>query len=453
MKIKNLCLISSSVLVLSACVTSGLKFPVLVDNQSWVSNDQMNLVEEVEASKLKNWWLDFNDVALNKLIEMTLEGSPDRNIAKSRIIEARSIRQITRSSLFPEIGLRADGGWQDNGEMADNYYEAGFDASFEVDIFGVNRNRVDAANAKINELEAQYHDTSLTLISEVARVYTNFRAAQKQVTIANKNLSIQKETLTLIRQQYDVGEIPLLDVERSEALVNTTEALIPEFKRNADNARFQLTALTGALPADILPVIEGEMDITLLKLEPILMAQASVLNNRPDIRAAIARLEEATSLSRAAAASVMPTFSLSGFYGIAENALVNSTNVWTLAAGTALSLLNFGRIEGEIDASREREKQAFEGYRKKVLNAVVEVEKALVDISLLNKQGVSIQKAYDNAEKALKLSQQLYTEGEISFIDLLDAQRTLNETDLAKVLSEQVQANAIIRLYKAMGVY
>lgn len=136
-----------------------------------------------------------------------------------------------------------------------------------------------------------------------------------------------------------------------------------------------------------------------------------------------------------------------------KTALINSTNIWTLAGGTAVSLLNFGRIEGEIDATREREKQAFENYRKTFLNAIVEVETALVGAIRLSAQRVSIDRAYNNAENALKLSQQLYVEGEISFIDLLDAQRTLNEVDTARVSTQQVQVNSVISLYKAMGVY
>lgn len=453
MKIKNLSLLISFFIILSACSTSSIEFPSLLTPQSWISNDENKFVEDADISELHNWWLNFNDISLNSLIETTLENNPGRKISKSRIAEARAIRQTTSASLFPEIGFSGNGGRGKDGVTTGNYYDAGFDASFEIDIFGVNQSRVDAADSKINSLEEQFHDISLTLIAEVARVYVDFRAAQKQVAIANKNLNIQKETLNLIRQQYNVGEIPLLDVERSESLVNKTESTIPEYRRQADIARLQLTILTGTLPHEILPIVETESDITSLTIDPILMSSTSVLNNRPDIRASIASLSEATSLSNSAAASIWPTFSLSGFYGIGETALVNSTNIWTLAAGTAVSLLNFGRIEGEIDASKEREKQAFESYRKTILNATVEVETALVDVTRLKSQGASIQKAFNNAENSFKLSQQLFTEGEISFIDLLDVQRTLNEADSARVVSEQSQVNSIIRLYKSMGIY
>jgi len=453
MKTKSVLFLIIATLALSGCMTAALEFPSLKFPESWASNENQNLVEEVDISHLKNWWFNFNDSSLNTLIEKMLVNNPDRNIAKSRISEARAIRKTTQSSLFPEVGFGAEGGRLNNGQATGNYYETGFDASFEVDIFGVNRNRLDAADSRINSFEAQYQDISLTLISEVARVYADFRAAQKKIAIANKNLIIQKKILSLIRQQYEVGETPLLDLERSESLVNTTEASIPEFKSEADRARLQLTVLSGVLPAEILPIIQADADIASLRIEPILISSASVLNNRPDIRASIASMTEATSLSYSAAASILPTFSLSAFYGVGKTALINSTNIWTLAGGTAVSLLNFGRIEGEIDATREREKQAFENYRKTFLNAIVEVETALVGAIRLSAQRVSIDRAYNNAENALKLSQQLYVEGEISFIDLLDAQRTLNEVDTARVSTQQVQVNSVISLYKAMGVY
>jgi NodT family efflux transporter outer membrane factor (OMF) lipoprotein len=453
MKTKSLLFLTSATLVLSGCMTPALEFPSLKFPESWASNEKENLVEEMDISHLKNWWFNFNDSTLNALIEKALENNPDRKIAKSRISEVRAIRKTTQASLFPEIGFGAEGGRLNNGQATGNYYETGFDASFEVDIFGVNRNRLDAADSRINSFEAQYQDISLTLIAEVARVYADFRGAQKKIVIANKNLIIQKQTLALIRQQYGVGETPLLDVERSESLVNTTEASIPDFKSQADRARLQLTVLTGMLPKEVLPMIQVEADIASLRIEPILISSASVLNNRPDIRASIASLTEATSLSYSAAASILPTFSLSAFYGVGKTALINSANIWTLAGGTAVSLLNFGKIEGEIDASREREKQAFENYRKTFLNAIVEVESALVGVIRLSAQGISIDRAYNNAENSLKLSQQLFVEGEISFIDLLDAQRTLNEADTARVSSQQVQVNSVISLYKAMGVY
>lgn len=452
--IKNFLMTGCSIIMLSACANPLADLANMSGPKFWTSDTQDFItIDETSMDQLKQWWLRFDDETLNTMIDMALANNPDRNIAQSKIREARAIRKTTQSTLFPQIGASANVGRTDNGVAIDETYQAGFDASYELDVFGVNRNNLSAANARIQTLQNQYHDISLTLIAEVARTYIDYRSAQKQTDIANKNLKIQTNTLNLIRKQYKVGEITKLDVERAESLVNTTAASIPEFQRQADNARLQLTILTGEMPAKILNIASNAKDINAFNIEPILSTPTSVMNVRPDIRAATTNLGEKSSLTKAAAASLFPTFSIEGFFGIAKSAVFASDTIWNVAAGTAVSLLNFGRIEGQIDAAREREIQAFELYKKTILNAVTEVETAISDYSRVNTQSLSIQKAYKNAENALYLSQRLYTEGEISFLDILDAQRTLNEADAARVRTKQSEIQSIIRLYKALGVY
>ncbi|MFK7839511.1 MAG: efflux transporter outer membrane subunit [Bdellovibrionales bacterium] len=445
-------LLLSSVM-LSGCFTGSPNFPTLNMQKIWGSENNQT-IEIVEHTALKKWWLGFNDPVLNTLIDYSMSDSPDRLIAAARISEARGVRRTARSNLLPQIGASLLGGRQDNGVIgADNYYDAAFDASFEIDVFGKNRKNLNAADAQIEALEAQYQDVTLTLVAEVTRSYIGYRAFQKQNIIAKKNLEIQEKTLDLIRQQFEFGEAPRLDVERSENLVNTTRSSIPEFKRLADNARLQLIVLTGQLPDTLLSILSETADIPGASVRTVLMTPADVLTIRPDIRAASANLEANTKLAESVTAELLPNFTISGFYGIAENALTNSTSVWNIALGAAVSLLDFGRIEGRIDAARAREVQAFQLYRKTILEAVSEVETALTDIAHINEQRVSLQKAYQNADQAFMLSESLYREGEISFLDVLDAQRTVNEADSALITAEAAQAESLVRLFKSLGVY
>jgi outer membrane protein TolC len=130
-----------------------------------------------------------------------------------------------------------------------------------------------------------------------------------------------------------------------------------------------------------------------------------------------------------------------------------STGIWNVALGSAVSLLNFGRIEGQINAAQAREKQAFEQYRKTVLNAVSEIETALVDYTYINQQYISLESAYEAAKKSLDLSQLLYKEGEISFLDVLDAQRSTNNSESAMISAKSAQVESVVRLFKSLGVY
>lgn len=421
---------------------------------AWTSYQAEN-VDITAAQNLKAWWQNFDDEALNTLVGITLTDSPDRKIAEARILEARGLRRTERSYLFPQISGSASQSREDTGTSTpDNYFDARFDASYEIDLFGANRKAFKAADENLRSLEASYHDVTLTLIAEVARAYVDYRASQKQALIAQKNLEVQEKTLELIRTQKEFGEAPQLDVERAENLVNTTRSSIPEYQRLAENARLRLTSLTGRFPEQLMPILEGQAHIPGANVEPVLLAPANILSVRPDIRAAAASLNSATASAESATADLFPTLTLSSFFGTTEGAFLSgSQTIWGVALGAAVSLLDFGRIEGRIDAARAVEAQAYEHYRKTVLDAVTEVETALTDYAHINERRVSLQKAYDNASKALEFSQSLYTEGEISFIDVLDSQRTVNEADSALVTAEAAQAEALVRLYKSLGVY
>lgn len=443
----------SCLFVLSGCFATGKDYSEPAKPESWNAY-QSSIIQKTEAQALKSWWERFDDPALNALITLTLNDSPDRRIAEARILEARGVRRTARSSLFPQINGVAEAGREDDGmNDSNNFYEAGFDASFEIDVFGANRNEASARAKQVQALEAEYHDVTLSLVAEVARVYINYRAFERQVDIAQKNLSIQTQTLDLIRNLRDLGEAPQLDVERAENLVNTTRSSIPEFQRLADNARLQLTVLTGNLPKAIHNIVDAPSDIPGAGVEPVLIAPAEILAIRPDIRAAAFNFAANTDLAESATAEIFPTFTVGGFFGIADNAVINSASIWNVVAGAAVALLDFGRIEGQIDAARAREAQAYEQYRRTVLGAVTDVETALTDYTRINEQRISLQKAFDNADRALQLSQALFREGEISFLDVLDAQRTVNEADSTLITAESAQAESLVRLYKSLGVY
>lgn len=438
---------------LSGCATRGQEFPQLELPAQWQA-EAARRAKLVETAGLQRWWIGFDDQMLNTLVELTLDGSPDRQIAESRIAESRGLQRTANSSLFPQVGINGSAGRGDEGVVgADNFYDIRFDASFEIDVFGKNRKNVESAEATVAALEAEYHDISLTLIGEVARSYITYRGFQKQVIIAQNNLELQQKTLELVRQQFQYGEAPQLDVERSERLVNTTRASIPEFQRLADNSRLQLSVLTGVMPQELMTYLSQPADIPGVNVTPVLMAPAEVLQLRPDIRAASANLAASTVAAESVTAELFPSFTLSGLYGIAENTLTSATGVWNVTAGIAYSLLDFGRIEGRIDSARAREAQAYHLYRRTVIETISEVETALIDSSAINKQRVILQKALQNAKRAFILSENLYREGEISFLDVLDAQRTVNEADAALVTAQSAQAESLVRLYKSLGVY
>lgn len=445
--------------MVSGCITTSQEFKNPDSPAAWQGNAAFekataDMNADKKSDTLTAWWTFFGDPVLDRLIKSAMALSPDRAIALAKVAEARGIARSARSSLFPQISGEASDKRAETASLsADTYYEAGFDASYELDIFGVNRNASSAAKLNVDASQASFDDVTLTLIADVARSYTEYRFYAHQAEIASRNLEAEEKTLELVKQQNAAGEATRLDTERAENQVNTTRASIPDFNRQADNARLRLSVLCGLLPEYITQILGKDGKMPSADIMPVLASPAEVIEMRPDIRAARAVFAAQTKTVASETANLFPKLTLSGFFGIQDSAFVSSANIWSVALGAAVRLIDFGRVEGQIDAAKAREEQAYQGLRKTVLGAVMDVEQSMVSYAHINEQKVSLDASLKNAQKALELSQQLYKEGEISFLDVLDAQRSVNSADLAVSSAQYAQMVSLIALYKSLGVY
>jgi NodT family efflux transporter outer membrane factor (OMF) lipoprotein len=449
---RNGFVLAVSVILLSSCQT-GPDFGPPSAPQNWV-HTQDEAVKAFEAPALRHWWLGFEDTTLNAFVGAALTSSPDIKDSQAKILEARGNWRSNRATLFPLLTGHVNKGRQDIALAdADNYYDAAFDASYEIDLFGQNRNKAGAAKSLLVVSEASHRAVTLSLIAEVSRNYIQYRTFKTQAAIADKNLSAQKKSLDLVRHQKEVGVAPQLDVERAETLYHTTRASIQAFEQQADAAALRLSVLTGLFPAKVKDLLGLQASMPRAAIGPVLMAPADVLAERPDVQAAWANLSAQGDLADSAFAALFPTFTLSGFFGVEDSALASTTQVWSVALGAAATLLDFGRLAGQVDAARAREVQAYEGLRKSVLQAVADVETALSAYARLHEQSLYLDQAKENAQRSLVISEELYKEGEISFLDVLDAQRTANDADSAAVSAQSDKVLALVALYKALGVY
>lgn len=443
-----------ALLSLSACAPDLQRNDVATP--SFWSSNKKSPAPIVEAGELKEWWKGFHDEQLNWLVDQALNNSPDVKIAAAKIAEARGVEKSTKSSLFPQ--LTASAGAQRSrstfvAPVVGNSNNAGFDASYEVDLFGKNRNAASAADAASRAAGGEYDWVKLSLIAEVARNYSEMRAAEKQITLMQESLKTQKETNNLVTKQRDAGGTSSFDVERSALLVNQLEARISDYRRLKEVDALSLITLTGLSADEIKAHTQDTSKIPALDIKPAIIAPAAVLAGRPDIIAANARLEQATSLKQSDAASIFPSVNIAGMYGVAESVLVSSTTVWSFGASTAVSLLDFGRIQGRIDASSAREVQAYESWKKTVLQAVQDVETSLTNVSHLQEQRISLKKTKDHAATSLKLAKIRYHEGDVSLLDVLDAERQVIEADNQLINAESLYSASVIGLYKALGQY
>lgn len=408
-----------------------------------------------QASSLTSWWTHFNDPTLNSLVQLTLKQSPDLLNAQAKLKEVQALYGVQKAALFPQLNLSATA--QREKDLTQNHtnsHQSGLEASWDIDLFG--RNRFRTASAKNNIISTEYnvHSTALSLIAATCQSYIDYRAFYKQQVIAQNNLSIQQQTLDLVKQRFSLGESPQLDVERSENLVHTTASLIPEFQRQADFAFFRLSVLTGQLPEQLALMLKAtSTTIPHAHVHPLLDTPANILEQRPDVQQAKYLLLSQTKLTQSAWSDIFPSFTLGGFFGLAETSLLPSETVWSGTLKAALSLLNFGRIRSQIKASQARELQAFEFFRKITLEAIADVETSLSNVISLQHKQSSLDRAHQHAQEALKLSQKLYSEGEISFLNILDAQRSVNEADSTYISAQADHAKATVKLFASLGVY
>jgi NodT family efflux transporter outer membrane factor (OMF) lipoprotein len=410
------------------------------------------------------WWTLFNDDVLNRLVNDARQSNLDLRQANARILEARAARGFVTSQNWPSIDAFgnytrtrnskniASGGFV---PTENDFFQAGFDATWEIDIFGGIRRGVEAANADIQAAIADRNAVLMTLLGDVARSYMELRGAQRQIVIAEENIRAQQQTLELTRARLRAGLANDLDVARQEAQVNATSSFIPTLQTRAQQAIHRLSVLTARAPSDLSEQLGPPQPLPAPPPAVPVGLPSDLLRRRPDIRAAERSLAAATARVGIATADLYPRFTIVGQAGLESNHFKNwgdsSSSFWSLGPGVTVPIFNAGRIRSNIAIERARTDQALANYERTVLNSLAEVEDALVAYQKEFTRRESLAAAVAANTRSVNLSQQLYQQGLRDFLNVLDAQRALFESQDALAASDtQVSANAVA-LFKALG--
>lgn len=418
-------------------------------------------LEPASPEALKTWWKRFGDAHLNSLMDRALEGNLDIKIALTRIGQARAERRGTRAELFPKVTVNTGAQRQDNpfpglaSGIRYNLFDVGFDALWEIDLFGRQRRRLEAASADLEGEMEQYHQSLVILTAELARRYVEYRSLQAQLHITQANLKSQRQTLTLTQRLYAEGVGTRHNVVRARAQVETTQSQIPALEAQLVAALRQLEVLIGSQP--------GTLDAELDSLAPmpaapgieLLTTPAETIRRRPDLRVAERRLAAATAMQGAAIAELFPKISISAFLGLRNNDIDTLFKSAAFSYGTAANLvqplLNFGRIRAGIDLAEARQKEAYLAYQKAVLQALQETETALTHYLKEEIRRQQLALAAADLRESVRLSQLRFNEGTIAFLDVLDAQRILYAAEIELSRSEAATSTKLIAVYKALG--
>jgi NodT family efflux transporter outer membrane factor (OMF) lipoprotein len=419
---------------------------------------------------LANWWTVFDDKMLHSLIQQAVESNLDVKFAEARIRQARAARGVAESFLGPTLDATGSyqrseasvspttgtGGSNDRTvRVTTNQYFAGFDAAWELDIFGGVRRSIEAADADLQAAMEARRDVLVTLTAEVARNYIDLRAFQQRISIARQNLDAQKHSAKLTRQRFEAGLASGLDVANAEAQVATTAALIPSLEASARQTIHSLGVLLGRAPAALVEELAPTLAIPTAPPSAPMGVPSELLRRRPDIRQAEAGVHAATARIGVAEADLYPRFTITGSIGVRASDFGSwldwSSRLWNIGPGVTWRVFDMGRVRSDIAQQEALQEQSLIAFQKTVLTALQEVENALISLDKEQEQRKALVDAVAFNRKAVDLSIRLYTEGQTDFLNVLQAQRSLFVTEEALAQSTRTISTNLVALYKALG--
>ncbi|HEX4054889.1 MAG TPA: efflux transporter outer membrane subunit [Tepidisphaeraceae bacterium] len=454
------------------------------------------------SANMVRWWRSFNDPELDSLVNRAEANNLDLRSAESRLLQARAQRGVVGSELWPQIN--ADGGYQHargsknvviplgaftggkplvsgagpvatpdqvtaaqaggpesplgNGGfpgVTTDLYQAGFDASWEIDVFGGQRRAIEAANADTAAALEDRRDIMVSLVAEVARNYIQLRTAQLESSIAEQNLHDQQDTLDLTRSRYQAGFATELDVARQAAQVASTAATLPAIEAQVRQFIHALGVLLGQDPESLSAELSTSAPIPPVPPQVPIGVPADLLRRRPDIRRAERQLAAASARIGVATADFYPKFSLTGSFGLDSSQIKQlfdwNSRYFALSPGISWPIFDAGRIRSNVEVQKELTRQAATSYESAVLNAMREVEDSLASYRTEQLRRKSLADAVDESRQAADLARQQYEKGVVDFLEVLDAQRTLLEAQDVLAQSDSAISLDLVSLYKALG--
>jgi NodT family efflux transporter outer membrane factor (OMF) lipoprotein len=463
-------------LLLSGCMVGpDYRSPIMNLPTRWGQSDERPRPRADAGSEIElaRWWQSFNDARLDELIDQALVSNLDEKIALSRIREERAYLVISRAGLFPTVDLAGSytrqrysantpfGEFPNVLPREEDNYQAGFDASWELDVFGGIRRGVQAAKAELAASVENARDVRVILLAEVARDYVAARALERRILIAKANLRDQGNSLTLTQERFQMGFAPELDVFQARSLQAATQSQVPMLENEQEEAIHRLGVLLGREPeafkamlSEVAPIPGGgDPDAIAMRIPAGL--PSDLLRRRPDIRGAEREIAAATARIGVATADLFPRFYITGTAGLesisTSDFFFATSRMWTVGPSMTWHIFSAGRIRATIAARNAQEEQALYNYRKTVLHALAEVEDALVAYGKERTRHGALLTSAQAFQQSAMLARERYQEGYSSYINVLEAQRSLYTAQDAVAQSDQQLVDDLIAVYKALG--
>jgi len=449
--------------VLSSCAhslpyqSSGIKSPSFwggathsskaVDLNAIVISDENAQVEQC-------WWKHFKDATLDELMKEVVQNNKNLGIARARVQEARANFEYGQASQMPDIEavVTPSRGYSSGLSLKKpvGVVDAQVQASWDIDIFGRNLPQLSQVQEILQYADASQQAVLVGLLAELGRDYFDLRNYQEQIGITSKNLNIQKKTLDLIKAQQKGAMASDFDVERASAQVSTTESQLPQLRSAYQLMLNKINVLLGELPGTKDDLFEKRQILKPLDQQVIIAAPATVLANRPDVKAAERNFAASISNRQYAFKQFFPDISLLAFFG-GERADHLSATPWDVGFTIVQPLIDFGRIKSQLKVADAQGQEAFFNYQETVLEAVEDMENDLVSYKNEVERNALLRNSVEQNRKAAKLASQQFKSGFIGLLDLLVAQTNVLDAEAALADSDTALRKDLVGIYTASG--
>lgn len=449
-----------SVFLICASCTLG---PDYVSPDVYNDKTLQNELKLLKNGKIPDkWYKNWDDENLQDLIENGLNNNADISVAMTRLKQSRLTAKINRTDYLPQVGVKGEYDYQKGSkdiEYAQNtdYYNAGFDASWEIDIWGKGRrqSQADEANIKVSEYNLQ--NIKILVVSEIVVNYVNLLQNVVNLRTAKKNAELQQQISKKVEREYKNGLSDETAYNQSQYLLQTTLSEIPQYENNIEVYKNTLSSLIGVLPSQI-----SVSDTSFLRQSNFYRVSTdinnlpvSVIRLRPDVMAAEQKLKAQNALIGKAIAELYPDLNISGVFGYSsskgKNLFSSASETYGYSPVLNLLLLDWNKLKNNIELQKTEKDIAFANYKQTVLNAITELKKSFSAFNSATRAYNNKLKALSNMQKVVDLTLKRYESGMVEFSELLTAEQNLLQSQ-KDVISAQAQiAKSAIAFYKASG--
>ena len=416
-----------------------------------------------------DWWQEFHDPQLDRLVEAALTGSPDLLAAEGRVAQARALAEAAGAHLYPQVNVDGRVGNDKlslNGEnlalipftpprTAFTDYRIGFDASWEIDLFGYTRRQAQAALARAGSAEESRNDARVVLAAEVARNYLSYTVAVERLAVAGRNEAAYADTARLVGLQHAAGVASDLELNRAQADELASNSVSPALYADRQAALFRLATLTGLAVEAVQPMLSARQPPALDEAAIPVGLPADLLRRRPDVRRAERDLAAATADAGAAVAAQFPRLSLVGSVGLDSvhpgELAQAASRYWNVGPQLSVPVFSAGLLRHEARAAEAARQAAIASYRSVVLNALADAETALVRYTTDVRRAQAVRAAAGRLRGALDLTRLRYKAGEATLLEVMDAERAVYGLEDQLATLDGLVATDYVALQKALG--